>query len=454
MATSDSDYEVEETSFETTISKTNKQLSNEQRTAIVQSLIRFSDRNKKLKYGAAMQVAKEFGVHRNTVDRLWKRGVASLQTGSVCMDVKHRKANCGRKKKDYFSKLQQINKVPLNKRGTQRSTAASLGIPTTTLHRRLKEGALRMHSNTVKPHLSETAMKERSKFCKSFLRMESGDFDDMKNVIHVDEKWFYLTKNNRKFYLAPEEKNPHRMVKSRRYGTKVMFLAAVARPRWDQSKNSIFDGKIGMWPIVTTEPAKRNSVNRVAGTPVTKALNVDTKVYRDLIINKVVPAIVEKWPQSQRKNTVKIQQDNAPVHIKPTDPAFVAAVENSNMDIQLVFQPPNSPDLNVLDLGFFNAIQTLQYQANPKNIDELIEAVATSFNKLELQKLDNIFLTLQKVMECVILAKGSNNFAIPHSTKRHLERVGQLRIPSIVISDELRTAIALSELDASTTESV
>lgn len=41
-------------------------------------------------------------------------------------------------------------------------------------------------------------------------------------------------------------------------------------------------------------------------------------------------------------------------------------------------QPPNNPDINVLDLGLFNAIQTLQYQTAARNIDELIDVNAFS----------------------------------------------------------------------------
>ncbi|GJQ67041.1 hypothetical protein Trydic_g21946 [Trypoxylus dichotomus] len=38
-------------------------------------------------------------------------------------------------------------------------------------------------------------------------------------------------------------------------------------------------------------------------------------------------------------------------------------------------QPPNSPDWNVLDLGVFNAIQSLQHQTPSKTLDQLIDCV-------------------------------------------------------------------------------
>ena len=71
--------------------------------------------------------------------------------------------------------------------------------------------------------------------------------------------------------------------------------------------------------------------------------------------------------------------------------------------MDLIFQPPNSQNLNVLDLGFFNTIQRLQHQYEPKNMEELVETVGTCFDRLHWTKINNIFLTLQKVMEYIII---------------------------------------------------
>jgi hypothetical protein len=60
-----------------------------------------------------------------------------------------------------------------------------------------------------------------------------------------------------------------------------MFLCAVARPRWDTTRNALFDGKIGIWSFTAKEAARRSSRNRPRGTLVTKPLNVTTEVYRE-----------------------------------------------------------------------------------------------------------------------------------------------------------------------------
>jgi hypothetical protein len=72
---------------------------------------------------------------------------------------------------------------------------------------------------------------------------------------------------------------------------------------------------------------------------------------------------------------IYIQQDNAPSHLKLDDPLFCEAAKRDGFDIRLICQPPNSPDFNVLDLGFFRAIQTIQYKKNAKTIQELLPAV-------------------------------------------------------------------------------
>ncbi|ETV82539.1 hypothetical protein H257_05143 [Aphanomyces astaci] len=100
----------------------------------------------------------------------------------------------------------------------------------------------------------------------------------MDNYVHVDEKWFYLTKVNRRYYVYDDEEVAARTVKSKHFITKVMFLAAVARPRFDPHTRRVFDGKIGVWPFVEVVAAKRTSVNRDKGTLVTVPLSVNAVV--------------------------------------------------------------------------------------------------------------------------------------------------------------------------------
>ena len=142
-----------------------------------------------------------------------------------------------------------------------------------------------------------------------------------------------------------------------------MFLCTVARPHFNLSANLWWDGKLGIWPIGDWEPAKWGSKNR------------PKDVYRDLHINKLIPAILEKWPRSDRMSrTIYIQQDGAKNHIHEDDEEFNNTLTEQDIDAKLYTQTPNSPDVNLLDLGFFRAIQSFN-DASPKNEEELIQSV-------------------------------------------------------------------------------
>ncbi|XP_047261067.1 uncharacterized protein LOC124894430 [Capsicum annuum] len=178
-----------------------------------------------------------------------------------------------------------------------------------TVFRRVKDGTLRPHSSSIKPQLTEG-----------------------------NTKWFFLSKKVERYYLLPEEHEPDPY---RSYKIK--------------------------------EPAKRNSKNRTAGTMETKPIQSVTKdITRACLIEKDLPAIRAKWPASESHNPIFSQQDNARPHIGNNDLEFIEVAQQDGFDIRLCFQPSNSPDLNVLDLGFFRAIQSLQYQKAPKNVDELM----------------------------------------------------------------------------------
>jgi hypothetical protein len=58
-------------------------------------------------------------------------------------------------------------------------------------------------------------------------------------------------------------------------------------------------------------------------------------------------------------------------------------------------QPPNLLDLNVFDLGFFNAIQSLQQQETMNSVHELIDAMERSFDDFSYEEFDRFFSTIQ-----------------------------------------------------------
>ncbi|KAF0685352.1 Aste57867_22736 [Aphanomyces stellatus] len=336
----------------------------------------------RLPYGAISNTAKQFGCHRTTVSKLWARARRSLLRGALVADIDAKKrGNSGRPRRRSPDAIEAaIRAVPHEDRQTMRSLAAQSGIPKTLVIRHMQETKrLKGRSSYVKPALMDANKIERVTFALGFLRPRphgSHFFDDMYNRVHVDEKWFFLTKVKRTFYVYEDEELAHRAAKSKRFITKVMFLAAVARPRYDHHLKCTFDGKLGIWPFVQRIPAARNSKNRPRGTLITTPVNVDAKVYADCVFNNVVPAIKDMFPRACLQRGVLIQQDNASPH-RVVSSAMLGA--NGVDSIGVANQPPKSPDCNVLDLGYFNAIQSLQHQKRTRTIDDLIDAVERSF---------------------------------------------------------------------------
>ena len=210
-------------------------------------------------------------------------------------------------------------------------------------------------------------------------------------------------------------------------------MGAVALARFDHLKNQWFTGNIGIFLLVYNVAVKRSSKNRPAGTMETKPIEtVNKDVTKRFLIEHVFPTIQASWPRRSARSTescpikIFVQHDNAKPHPKPDDLDLIPEGYKDGFHIRLVCQPPNSPDMNVLDLGFFRGIQSLQHQQAPNNINELIEALVDSFNAMGHNKLKNMFLSLQQCLIEVMKCGGGNNYKLPHMCKEQLARQGFL----------------------------
>lgn len=271
------------------------ELSDDERLQVANFLLTHS-KNGKLCRGLIKATATEFKRSRRTISRIWKIVKVQIAKQSYVIDVSSKKANRGKKKTDRNVIQNRIKQVEWNKRQNLRSLGSAVGVPKSTLARMLKEGKVQRSYSYLKPQLNHQGKINRLRFCLSKVDLNTGRFDPMYQTVHVDEKWFYLMHDRRKYYFVEGESIPHRSVHNKRFVLKVMFLCAVARPRPDYHRKKMFSGKLGIWPFVSKVPAKRSSVNRPRGTLETKPVNVDGKVYSDYIKEKVLPAIRNKMP--------------------------------------------------------------------------------------------------------------------------------------------------------------
>ena len=340
--------------------------------------------------------------------------------------------------------------------GTVRDLAQGLGVSKSTIHKLIRvEKVIYPHSNALLPLLTEQDMLTRFFYARS--RLETGEnvFKGAFDKIHVDEKWFFITEIALRTYLTANEKakgkKPVRRCQHKSHIMKVMFLAAVARPRFNDNGECTFDGKIGIYPIVEQVQAQRSSINRPRGTLEWKPRSLTREVYTEIMINKVLPDAIAKWPRDRgvRTQKVYIQQDNPHTHFPPTCPIWIQAKDSDpRFKFDLREQPRRSPDTNVLDLGFFRSLQSLQWQQPPATtVEGLMNNVKAAWEQYNPTILNRIWLSHQLVCDRILAHHGNNDFNIPHIGKERLERAGKLPV-CIELLDDAKREISNYDLES------
>lgn len=230
---------------------------------IVQALITRL-KGDELHKGANAEVAALIGVHPNTVRRVWKHAEEEWHRTGVYRAI-HRMHLKGRKRPNRSQQLDLLRSVPVVRHSTFRAADDGCSLPTTTVLRELQRGHLRSQNSVIHPLLAEDNKRGRLEFCKVHIDPDTMHFLGMYNTIHVDEKIFYITQPRRRLLLLPDEQAPTRRIRSRRFITRVMMLAAVSRPRYGPD-GELFDGKLGIWAFTEQVAAVRSSKRRPAGT--------------------------------------------------------------------------------------------------------------------------------------------------------------------------------------------
>jgi hypothetical protein len=230
-----------------------------------------------------------------------------------------------------------------------------------------KERCFCCHYNRLKPALGEEhkywrVLHALSKIDKSTINLRNPKFLAMMNEIHLDEKWFYMTKDGMCYILAEDEPEPVRRVVHKSHITKVMFLCAQARPRFVHSWGKWWDGKLGIWPVGEYVKAVKSNSRRKAGTLEWKPTNMDASQYLCMLREYLLPAIIAEWPECDLNNpdfTIIVQQDGAKCHFDVnSDPnketgelyqMWLEALDDHGLlhKVVLYTQPSNSPDTSL-----------------------------------------------------------------------------------------------------------
>ena len=95
----------------------------------------------------------------------------------------------------------------LRKRRTQQKLVMSMGVSKTTVHCWIAASMIHVNCNSLKPILTEENKHARFEMALSFRDPANlGQYQDMRDRIHVDKKWFFLTREKERYLLHPGEK--------------------------------------------------------------------------------------------------------------------------------------------------------------------------------------------------------------------------------------------------------
>ncbi|POM59945.1 hypothetical protein PHPALM_31254 [Phytophthora palmivora] len=401
-------------------------LTDGERRHIVDNLLRRSV-DGVLPRGALSQEARKIKRTNPAIGKIWAH-FCKTEAVNGCGEWRSQIAhNSGRKRHNREDARLQIRAVPLNDRRPIRRLVEASGVSTHVILLLLREGILKRKSGRLKPSLTDENKLKRLEYVLGFIDEDSLRFEPMDNVIHIDEKWLYDDIDKRSYLVFEDENVPQRGRRSKHFMPKTMFLAAVARTRYNRDGELVWNGKIGIWPLTEEYVALRRSRYRERGETCQRNIESVTRaVYKTFLLDDVIPATKANWPRREKWRPILIQQDNAKPHLSPFDPDIVAAGTEGEWNIRLLFQPPNSPDMNCLDLGLFASLQVKQHREVVTGIEGKIESVKSAYMETDDVDQDNIFLTLQACMVCVLRDGGGNQYKIPHMSKAKQRREKKL----------------------------
>lgn len=85
-----------------------------------------------------------------------------------------------------------------------------------------------------------------------------------------------------------------------------------------------------------------------------------------MLIDRVVPAIKQKWPYLNSKHCTSTGWGKC--HIKADDMEFGITARQEHWNINILTQAPKSPDTNICDLTFFCALQLEQWRSGEEDM--------------------------------------------------------------------------------------
>ena len=398
--------------------------------------------NERIIDGGMKEITERFSVQKTTIGKIFQDYREEISKGGLYPDLEPKsKKNCGVKSMLSDEIRENIvdlhfmteGQSPIGLFIEQYQSEFGVTISRSAMERYLKEIGASDKVIYLAPALSLKQRIARMDFIFGLIEHAGhGQYLFKKELrIHVDEKWFFVQELKQKVrYLPCEDRPKEKTVVHKSHIEKIMFLAAIGRPETFvvDGVSHYWDGKIGIFPFVQWAPAKRNSKNRVKGTPVMEDITVDSVAYYDLMTREDgLLATLKKIAPFLKGYRIIIQHDGAKPHNgKGNLDKLTEYGQLDGWNICIHTQPPQSPDLNKCDLCFFHSMQraTNRLKANNTTREKLLESVTLAYKNYDIAILERIEGIQHEIYRRILADSGGNQFDMPHSGIRKRQREG------------------------------
>ena len=229
---------------------------------------------------------------------------------------------------------------------------------------KLRRAHFDTHCRVIEPKFTEHHRFQRIRWVCNEVDMTCRKFHSFLNTVHIDEAWIVQDSDGQLFWWPngvplPEGPKHH----SKRHVKKVMVLVALAQPRSEYG----FNGLVGIYSFTKIHTYLRNSKHHRKGETKLVTRPVDADAFREIVLTRLVPDMKRKmyWCKD---SDLFCQIDSATPHLGrakvgshkgvPNLDIINASVKSGGWRMQFVRQPPQTPFMNINDLGFFHSFQT------------------------------------------------------------------------------------------------
>lgn len=135
------------------------------------------------------------------------------------------------------------------------------------------------------------------------------------------------------------------------------------------------------------------------------------------LLESIFTAMSEFTPEK-----IILQLDRALPHTGHRTEKLKEYVLNNNLNMKVLFQPANSPDLNVNDLALLRSLQvrseSLRHDYDTGEMESIVRSIEAAFDSYDENTLKAAFAHLFSIYNHVLQTLGDNDFGNAHSHSR------------------------------------